>query len=127
MPEKLTEISALQRYLSGVVNRAEHHAPQVRGIAFTLIGAVIWCKDASPAIEVKIYDGQTANVLWVWICGKRYAFSYAHASGTIELRQDNMRGDVLHSFDDTTSVSEVFDVFEKLKSDDERERLAARQ
>lgn len=113
MPLKVNDVDALKSYVSGVMNRADHHAENVTSIALALAGAIVWRKDADP-IEVMVQDGDTKNVLWVRINGQRYAFSYKHDSQSIELREGSTHGKVLHSFTNETPLSEVESVFRSL-------------
>jgi hypothetical protein len=109
----VTDISTLQDYIRGVMGRADHHAGGVNEIALALAGAIIWRKDDEP-IKVMVQDGDTKNVLWVRIGGNRYAFSYNHSAGTIELREGSTRGAVLHSFSNSTPLSAVKQIFSNL-------------
>jgi hypothetical protein len=40
MPIEVSEVSTLQQYLEGIMNRAAHHGPDVGAIALTLAGAI---------------------------------------------------------------------------------------
>ena len=114
MALSVTDVSELQSYIRGVMDRAAHHAGNVDQIALTLAGAIIWRKDDDP-IKVMTRDGDTKNVLWVHINGTRYAFSYNHQSGgQIEMRKGNTQGAVLHAFSNTTPVADVKRIFETL-------------
>lgn len=108
------DLETLESYLSGVMNRSEHHANTVGATALALIGAVLWKKDDVP-IEVRTYDGRTANILWVQINGQRYALAYNHHEECIELRERAQNGRVVASFTNDNSVIEVRDIFERLK------------
>jgi hypothetical protein len=114
MPLTVADLETLETYLAGVMNRSEHHADSVRAIVLALIGAVLWKKDAAP-IEVRTYDGEPANILWVQIAGHRYALAYNHKQGCIELRDRTQSGPALASFDNNTPVTEVRRIFEELK------------
>lgn len=114
MPIQVADLTTLETYLDGVMNRSEHHARTVGAIALALLGAVLWKKDDA-AIEVRTYDGQPANILWVQIAGQRYALAYNHREECIELRDRTQSGDVLHRFTNNTPVTEVWQVFENLK------------
>jgi hypothetical protein len=114
MPLQVADLSMLETYLDGVMNRSEHHATAVGGIALALLGAVLWKKDAAP-LEVRTYDGRPANILWVQIADQRYALAYNHHDECIELRERTQSGDVLHRFTNATPVTEVWQVFENLK------------
>lgn len=111
MPLPVTDVEILKSYITGVMERADHHANEVEQIALALAGAVIWKKDDGRDIQVMQKDGDTKNVLWVWIGGERYSFSYNHSRKTIEMRKGNMRGPVLHSFSNSMSLSTLHQIF----------------
>jgi hypothetical protein len=113
MPLSVEDVSTLQDYLQGVMDKANHHALNVNEIALTLVGAIIWRKDEEP-IKVLTREGEAKNVLWVKINNNRYAFSYNHDMGEIEMRQGSIQGDVLHSFTNITSLSQIKQIFESL-------------
>jgi hypothetical protein len=54
------------------------------------------------------------NVLWVRISGHRYALSYNHTAGTIEVRDGSTQGTVLASFSNATPLADVKRFFESL-------------
>jgi len=114
MPLAVTEINELQQYLQGMMARADHHAENVKEIAMTLTGVILWRKDGEEHIRVLAQGGKTKNVLWVYISGIRYAFSFNESAGEIEMRIKSTHGQVLHSFSNKTLVSEVIEIFEKL-------------
>jgi len=104
------DVDVLHQYAEGVMNRADHHAGQVKGIALALLGGIIW-RGEPGSITIKQYAGSPANVLWVTISGKRYAFAYNHATGEIEIRNRTQSGAALHGFNDQTAVAQVESVF----------------
>ena len=110
----VTDITELQSYMRGVMDRADHHASDVNDIALALVGAIVWKKDGGEPIKVMSQDGETKNVLWVQIGGHRYAFSYNHERGQIEMRRESIRGDVLHGFTNAMPLSALKHVFESL-------------
>lgn len=110
----VTEIEDLRAYISGVMDRADHHADQVNEIALALTGAILWRKEDSEPIKVMAQHGETKNALWVRIGGVRYAFSYNHVSGQIEMRQGSTQGTTLHTFNNSTSLADVRRIFESL-------------
>ncbi len=114
MPLSVSDIATLQQYLIGVMGRADHHAHRVNEIALALVGAIVWRKDATAIKVMAARNGGTANVLWISIGGKRYAFSYNHDAGTIEMRDKSVQGDVLASFDNSTPIAEVRRIFSLL-------------
>lgn len=114
MALSVTDIDDLRAYLCGVMDRADHHAGEVQEIALALAGAIMWRKDYDKPIKVMAHNGQTKNVLWVSIDGSRYAFSYDHAGAAIEMRQGTLQGETLHTFSDTTALSDVYRIFKQL-------------
>jgi hypothetical protein len=113
MPLRVIDVNTMKEYINGVMGRADHHAAGVSEIALALAGAIMWRKDNDP-IQVKAYKGQGKNVLWVKINGDRYAFSYNHNTGTIEMHQRSMQGSVLHTFSNVTPLSQIKQIFESL-------------
>lgn len=101
-----SDVDILHRYAEGVMNRADHHAFKVKGIALMLLGGIIW-RGEPGSIEIKQYGGGLANVLWVTINGRRYAFAYNHNTGMIEIRDRTQSGPALHSFNDDTPVADA--------------------
>lgn len=114
MPLTVTEIEELREYLRGVMDRADHHAEAVNEVALALAGAIIWRKDDDEPIKVMAQNGETKNVLWVRIGGQRFAFSYNHSAGAIEMRRDSTQGPVLNSFSNRTHLAHVKQIFEGL-------------
>ncbi len=110
----VTEIEDLRSYLNGVMERAKHHAGQVNEIALALTGAILWRKEDDEPIKVMAHNGETKNVLWVRMGGSRYAFSYNHDSGQIEMRKGSTQGSTLHTFSNSTPLSEVHRIFGSL-------------
>ena len=110
----VTEIEDLRAYLKGVMERADHHAGAVKEIALALTGAILWRKEDDEPIKVMTHNGETKNVLWVRIGGSRYAFSYNNGTGEIELRKGSTQGETLHTFSNSTSLSDVHRIFAKL-------------
>ncbi len=93
-----------------------HHAPEVDAIVLTLAGAVLWAKDPSIPLVVRGYDGGPANVLWPWICGRRYALAYARRRGCIELRDRTTRGRPFTASPIAHLLPRVLHVFSALKT-----------
>lgn len=63
---------------------------------------------------MKEHDGEMKNVLWAQIKGKRYAFTYNHNNECIEMRENNLRGPVKTSFDDTWTLQDIRKLFLQL-------------
>ncbi|MBV1776122.1 hypothetical protein KSF73_10410 [Burkholderiaceae bacterium DAT-1] len=110
----VTEIEELRAYLNGVMNRADHHAGAVNEIALALAGAILWRKNDEEPIKVMAQHGETKNVLWFRVGTQRYAFSYNHDSGCIEMRKDSTQGPTLHTFTNATPLAEVRRIFAAL-------------
>ena len=110
MPITPHDVDTLKRYVDGVMSRAGHHAGQVSAAALALLGPVLWRADPG-SIELRTQDDKLANMLWFNVGTKRYALLYAHRNLQIELRERTQQGSVLHSFDNTTSLSQIHDAF----------------
>ena len=103
----------LRQYLDGILFRAEHHS-NCDKVVGALIGEIMMYSDTSKDIEVRTYDGKTANVAWVYFSGVRYAFCFNHKNGKIELRDRNERGRASYAFDNYCTVEEVHDIIKGL-------------
>jgi len=114
MPRAVTHVDTLQEYIQGVIEKSEHHAKGVDLAALALVGMIVWRKDPDRELEVMERDGEMTNVLWVWINGSRYALSYAHELGVIQIRGKTLRGESLMDFDNDTPVAEIKRFFAKL-------------
>ena len=114
MPLTVTEIEDLRDYLNGVMTRADHHANAVNEIALALTGAILWRKNDEEPIQIMEHNGEKKNVLWFRVGASRYAFSYNHMLGQIELRKGSTQGPTLHVFTNATPLSEVRRIFELL-------------
>jgi hypothetical protein len=106
MPIPVTDVGLLQQYLNGVMTKADHHANSVNEIALAVAGAIVWRKDSDP-IEVMPSPRGMGNVLWAKINGKRYAFSYNHQAGAIEIRRGTTHGQVVCSLSNSTSLAQL--------------------
>lgn len=101
-----TDLAVLQSYADGVMGRAKHHANQVSAAALALLGGIIWRADPG-SLTIREHAGSMANMLWITIAGRRYAFLYNHAAGTIEIHDRTQSGPVLHSFDNGSSLIDI--------------------
>jgi len=110
----VTEIEELRSYLQAVMARADHHAGDVKHVALALAGAILWKKTDAEPIKVMVREGQTTNVLWVRIRDTRYAFSYNHDLGQIEMREDSTHGSTIQTFTNSTSLATIYTFFESL-------------
>jgi hypothetical protein len=75
--------------------------------------AIVCNKDPEP-IKVLTKEGEMKNVLWVIINRTKYALSFNHKTGEIELRRGTLKGAVVHSFSSSTPLPEVRQTFENL-------------
>jgi hypothetical protein len=112
MPRTVSEVTTIRDYISGVMDRADHHAGNVRDICLALAGGVIWRCDGG----LKVYErsGRITNAMWFKVGTKRYAISFRHDPAQIEVREGNMQGGVLATFDNSNSVANVRLFFESL-------------
>lgn len=113
MPITVADVATLEDYLQGVMNRADHHAENVDEVVLALMGAALWRKDAKP-LEVRQQLGEAANVIWFEVNGTRYALAYNHSTRMIELRARTIRGTVVESFDNQTTMAQVRNIFAAL-------------
>ena len=112
MAISINSVEKLQQYLGGVLQRADHHAGKVEGVALALLGAVVW--KSTGEIEVREYAGRPANILWFWIEQNRYALTYNHQTEKIELKERTQGGQTLHEVDNETTYQEIIDIFKSL-------------
>jgi hypothetical protein len=108
----ITTLTLLNEYINGVMNRADHHAQNVNEVVLTLAGAVIW--RATQDVEVRTYNNETANILWLTVNGHRYALAFNHQTGNIEIRDRNQNGAVLATFNNSNTAADVKAVFATL-------------
>lgn len=110
----VTEVAGLRAYVTGVMERADHHAGNVKEIVLTLTGAILWRKDDEEPIRVMAREGVAKNVLWVSISRQRYAFVYNHDTGEIDMRRDGIQGPVEFSFSNATPLATLQQLFQNL-------------
>ena len=85
----IATLQSLNQYIKGVMDRADEHGEGVNEVILTLAGAVIW--KAAQGVEVRTYQGETANLLWLIVGGNRYVLAYNHKTRVIELRNRTQR------------------------------------
>ncbi|MGL5891122.1 MAG: hypothetical protein ACRC3B_14630 [Bacteroidia bacterium] len=107
----IDSINILQLYLRGVLDRADHHAGSVQGVALTLIGAILWKSDNE--IRVREYGGRPANMIWFSVNDTEYMMKYNHNNETIELHNRN-DDRLIFEFDNTTTYEKIISIFQKL-------------
>lgn len=116
MPLQVTDIDVLRDYLRGVMSRADHHAQDVNEVALSVAGGVVWRKDDDPleVMSSRTREGGMANVIWFKVSQRRYALSYNHETGEIELRKNSIKGSVIASFSNSMTNAQVREVFDRL-------------
>ena len=112
MATTIHNIEILREYLTGVLDRANHHAQNVNDIALAIAGGIIW--RTTDNIKVMSRDGEMKNVLWLQVDNRRLCFVYNHNSGNIEIRDGSTQGIVIESFNNSTSLTDVKTFFENL-------------
>ena len=112
MALKIQAIVALQEYFNGVMNRADHHAKNVNEIVLALVGGVIW--KSTKEFEVRTYNEETANILWMFINEKKFCFKYDHKNDSILVCEDSHNGNIIYSFTNDTPLRDVKKFFESL-------------
>lgn len=113
MAQKITTIDELRDYLRRVMHRADHHADDVNEVVLAIAGGVVWSKDDKP-LEVYTRQGEMTNVLWFSVNGKRYALSYDHEEGEIDLRRGGTHGSNIGSFSNETTNEAIRTILDDL-------------
>lgn len=116
MAVTVDSITDLRRYFRGVVQRSEHHGRSVADVVYSLLGLMLVHMDDDSDIKVWGSEGSAANILWFYVSGKRHAFRYEHADGTVEIRRENHRGPVVAKLSNTTPIAELRRVFAQLQA-----------
>jgi hypothetical protein len=114
MAIQITTTDLIKEYFNGVLDRSKCHANDVKEVCLPIMGAVIWRSEGD--IEVKeTKDGGMGNILWFRTSdGSRYSLYYNHKNLKIELRAKNFKGEILHSFNNSNTQAEVFNIFNDL-------------
>ncbi|ENZ5479353.1 hypothetical protein ACGU0V_000851 [Serratia marcescens] len=115
MATNVTAVEQIHVYAKGVMERVDHHAGNVGGVALVLLGGVIW--RAEPK-SIKIYEvkGKMTNVIW-WtssFTGDKYVLSYNHLDQSIEIKDQKINGEVLHSLSNKTAVTDALEIISAL-------------
>lgn len=114
MAVKVNEVDALKDYFFGVVERSEHHAPNVSEVIYPLLGLIVLKMDDNSDIQVRGSQGSTGNILWFTTNRQRYAFRYEHTDDTIEIRKDSFKGVLVAKVHNGTTISDLKNIFAKL-------------
>ncbi len=112
MATTIHNIEILREYLTGVLDRANHHAQNVNDIALAIAGGIIW--RTTNNIRVLSREGEMKNVLWLIVNERTLCFVYNHETGNIEVREGSIQGSMIRSFNNSTPISEVKVFFENL-------------
>jgi len=111
MPISLMNVDDLQEHLLGVLRRSDHHAGEVNEVLLTISGAILWRKNPQEPVKVNTKEGAGGNVIWFRVDAVRYALLYNHELRRIELSEGGRKGELIHTFTNETSTSEVVRVF----------------
>ena len=112
MATTIQNIEVLREYLSGVLDRANHHAQNVNEIALAIAGGIIW--RTTNNIKVMSKEGDMKNVLWLQVDKRRLCFVYNHSIGNIEVREGSIQGNVVESFNNNTPIAMIKSFFETI-------------
>lgn len=112
MATTIHNIEILREYLTGVLDRANHHAQNVNEIALAIAGGIIW--RTTNNIRVLSREGEMKNVLWLQVNNRRLCFVYNHETACIDIREGSTQGNVIRNFNNSTPISEVKMFFENL-------------
>ena len=96
------------------MERADHHAGNVKEIVLALTGAILWRKDDEEPIRIMAREGTTKNVLWVSISHQRYAIVHSHKTGEIDMRRDGIQDSAEFSFSNATPLATLKRLFQDL-------------
>lgn len=114
MRENLNSVDELQTYLTGIIQRARHHAPEIAQVILALAGAVILEKDRGLPLQAGTYRGRIANVLRATIRNENYVFGYNHDNGQIVIKRGNNRGPTVGEFNNQTHTRDIIRIFRNL-------------
>lgn len=112
MATTIQSIDILRAYLTGVLDRANHHAHNVNEIALAIAGGIIW--RTTDNIRVMSRKGEMKNVLWLKVDERTLCFVYNHDSGNIDIREGSTQGTTVVSFNNSTPVADVKSFFGSL-------------
>jgi hypothetical protein len=102
-----------QKYINGVLKRAEHHAPAVCGVAPSIIGHMTPFVDPG-TMAARPYGGHLGNIVRAEFGGRRIVFRYEHDTAKIEAREGSLKGPVLAEFDNETPHARLNEFFSSL-------------
>lgn len=110
----IADVDTLQKYISGLMDRAFHHGKNVREIVLAMVGGIIWRKDGD--IEVRTLKGNMVIALKFQIGGQTYMGGYQRDTKKIEIRKMGT-GQVVkrrYEFDNSSTPGQILDFFKSL-------------
>ena len=125
MTTPITDLQTLQTYLRGMMEGRpddDHpriqHAADVSGAVLAMAGGVLWRADPG-SICLRSHAGRQANMIWATIDGRSFCFAYNHNTRRVEIRDRNQLGPAIFSFDNSSSLTDIWAAFERLGRDAE--------
>lgn len=110
----VNEIKVLKELFLKVVDRTNSHAPNVNEIVYPLLSCVILIMDEKSDIQVRSADADNGNMLWFTTNGKRYASRYEDDLKSIVIRKGSFEGDLVTKVNNSTSTTELKQIFADL-------------
>ncbi len=114
MAVRVNEVEVLKEHFLKVVERSEHHVPNVNEVIYPLLGFIILIMDENSDIQVRSNEGDTGNMLWLTTNGHRYAFRYEEDDESIVIRKGSFAGDVIAKVNNSTTTIELKQIFSNL-------------
>lgn len=109
MAIEIDSINDLKHHLTGVMNRADHHAQEVYKIVLPLVGLITWKADR---IIARTREGSNANMIWFEAGEKRFAVVFNHEAAKIDIRENSIQGRVLQQLDNRSDLDSIVTFFE---------------
>lgn len=109
----ISDIDQLQRYLIKISHRPDYHA--FTEVVFALAGAIILFKDSYSQLEILTYGEDPAEFISLSIGGTKYILVYDYQQQTVDIKRAGIHGDIVGTFNTTTSPQKIFQMFQKLK------------
>ncbi|MBX3027052.1 hypothetical protein KF840_19280 [bacterium] len=107
-------IAVLRQYVTGVMDRVNHHALPMAAVATHVLSGVVLRADQG-SLECREYAGRPANVLRFSVTGQPYALRFRHGPDRVELLKGRETSKhVVATFVATDSVDRVLGTFEQL-------------
>jgi len=116
MPTPLSDLTSLQGYTIPALKRALHHAKNVADIVPAVLGNIMLYAVPDSLNGRGNGNSTGGNMGWITSAatGRSYAVVYSHKSQSIEIRDRNQQGRVLHSFTNATPNRDLISVFASL-------------